>query len=429
MIVKNMRSFLVLIVVTLLLTQPLFSQSQVNLGLNRFSLGLNAGLMTPFTDIKQKDYFPVFDEMKFGGSLDLEYHFTPVFALRGQFLMGQLSGLDDSQDRYFETELWDATLSGVLSLSKLLSPRWSRNDRINIFATLGVGMVSYRSKLFNSVTDELVNSYGYSEDGSEKENRLTDLAMPIGMGISFNLTDRIDLSVESNFRFTQTDKLDAVSRIFSKYDVYNFTGIGLSFKLGKNNRSMKWASPSVVMYPGDVTRMEYITQRVTEVDRRVEQIDQSLQDNTYDRDIAELRQQLQAIDLKHNELSMRVNTLSEQKPSTAEASVAALLSVYFRLNSAAIDNYNYERIASAARFMIGNPDIRIELVGHTDITGPSAYNLTLSETRAQAVYDVLVNDFKVNPARLIISHRGPDDPLSQQNLSINRRVDFIIRSN
>jgi outer membrane protein OmpA-like peptidoglycan-associated protein/opacity protein-like surface antigen len=429
MIVKNMRSFLVLIVVTLLLTQPLFSQSQVNLGLNRFSLGLNAGLMTPFTDIKQKDYFPAFDEMKFGGSLDLEYHFTPVFALRGQFLMGQLSGLDDSQDRYFETELWDATLSGVLSLSKLLSPRWSRNDRINIFATLGVGMVSYRSKLFNSVTDELVNSYGYSEDGSEKENRLTDLAMPIGMGISFNLTDRIDLSVESNFRFTQTDKLDAVSRIFSKYDVYNFTGIGLSFKLGKNNRSMKWASPSVVMYPGDVTRMEYITQRVTEVDRRVEQIDQSLQDNTYDRDLAELRQQLQAIDLKHNELSMRVNTIAEQKPGTSEASVAALLSVYFRLNSAAIDNYNYERIASAARFMIGNPDIRIELVGHTDITGPSAYNLTLSETRAQAVYDVLVNDFKVNPARLIISHRGPDDPLSQQNLSINRRVDFIIRSN
>jgi OmpA-OmpF porin, OOP family len=424
-----MRSFLAIIAATLLLTQPLFSQSQFNLGLNRFSLGLNAGLMTPFTDIKQKDYFPAFDEMKFGGSFDLEYHFTPVFALRGQFLLGQLSGLDDSQDRYFETELWDATLSGVFSLSKLLSPRWSRNDRIDIFATLGVGMVSYRSKLFNSVTDELVNSYGYSEDGSEKESRLTDLAMPIGMGISFNLSDRIDLSVESNFRFTQTDKLDAVSRIFSKYDVYNFTGIGLSFKLGRNNRSMKWASPSVVMYPGDVTRMEFITQRVTEVDRRVEQIDQSLQDNTYDRDIAELRQQMQAIDLKQNELSMRVNTLADQKPGTSEASVAALLSVYFRLNSAAIDNYNYERIASAARFLIGNPDVRIELVGHTDITGPSAFNVTLSESRAQAVYNVLVNDFKINPARLIISHRGPDDPFSQQNLSINRRVDFIIRSN
>jgi hypothetical protein len=88
MIVKNMRSFLVLIVVTLLLTQPLFSQSQVNLGLNRFSLGLNAGLMTPFTDIKQKDYFPAFDEMKFGGSLDLEYHFTPVFGFERTIPLG-----------------------------------------------------------------------------------------------------------------------------------------------------------------------------------------------------------------------------------------------------------------------------------------------------------------------------------------------------
>ncbi len=426
-----MRFFAAITVVFCMLAQPVFSQNPVSAGFNRVSVGLNAGIMTPFTDIKQKDYFPKFDEVSFGGGLNLEYHFTPVFGLRGQFLMGALDGRDDKQSRRFETDLWEANISGVLSFSKLFSPRWSRNDRIDIYGLLGVGMVSYRSKLFDTETEELVNSYGYTNNGQDKDSRLTDLAVPVGVGLRFNLSPRIDLSIETAYRFTQTDKMDAVNRIFSKYDAYNYTNVGLIIKLGSQTRHMKWASPSVVMYPGDVNRMEFITERVSEVDRRIEIIDQRLEETTYDRDIAELRQQVQAIDQRQNELNSRMSTLADSRPATSvtESSVAALLSVYFRLNSSAIDNFNYERIASAARFMYANPEVGIELVGHTDITGPSAYNHALSERRAQAVYDVLVNDFQIDPARLSIYHRGPDDPLSQQNLSINRRVDFIIRSN
>lgn len=411
-----------------LLIQPLLVQGQANTGFNRFSLGINGGVITPYTDIEQRDYWRVLDEFSFGGGVVAEYHFTPVFTARGSFLMGNLKATDEIQNIYFNSELWEASVSGMLSLSKLLSPRWKRNDRIDIYSILGVGVVSYRSKYFDNLNDELLKSYGYSEDGSEKEKRLTDLAMPVGLGVRFYLSPRIDLSIESVYRFTQTDKLDALHRYDTRYDTYNYTNVGLIFKLGKNSRSMKWASPSVVMYPGDVHRMEFITERITEVDRRVDQIDQRLQQTTYDQDIAQLRQQLQAIDQKQNDLDFRMSSLSETKPgsSISGSSVAALLSVYFRLNSSAIDNYNYERVASAARFMAANPNVRIELVGHADITGPSAYNVSLSERRAQAVYDVLVNDFKITPERLAISYRGPNDPLSQNNLNINRRVDFLI---
>ncbi|MEE4176512.1 MAG: OmpA family protein [Bacteroides sp.] len=417
-----------MVVAFVLLVQPLLLQGQANTGFNRFSLGINGGVLTPFTDIEQRDYFRVLDEFSFAGGVNAEYHFTPVFTIRGSFLLGQLKANDENQNINFNSELWEANVSGMLSLSKLLSPRWRRNDRIDIYGILGVGVVAYRSKYFDSLNDELIKSYGYSEDGSEKEKRLADLAVPLGLGVRFYLSPRIDLAFESVYRFTQTDKLDALHRYDTRYDTYNYTKLGLIFKLGKNSRSMKWASPSVVMYPGDTHRMEFITERITEVDRRVDQIDQRLEQTTYDQDIAQLRQQIQAIDQKQNDLNSRMSSLADAKPASylSESSMAALLSVYFRLNSSAIDNYNYERIASAARFMAANPDVRIELVGHTDITGPSAYNVSLSESRAQAVYDVLVNDFKIDPERLAISFRGPNDPLSQQNLSINRRVDFII---
>lgn len=417
-----------MVVALVLLAQPLFGQSQGNTGFNRFSLGIHGGVVTPFTDIEQRDYFRVLDEFSFGGGVLAEYHFTPVFTLRGSFLMGKLKANDETQNIYFNSEFWEANATGMLSFSKLLSPRWKRNDRIDIYGVLGAGVVAYRSKYYDSLTDELKKSYGYSEDGSEKEKREMDLAIPVGLGVRFYLSPRIDLAIESVYRFTQTDKLDALHRYDTRYDTYNYTNVGLIFKLGKNSRSMKWASPSVVMYPGDTHRMEFITERVTEVDRRVDQLDQRLAQTTYDQDIAQLRQQVQAIDRKQNDLDARMSAMADAKPGTylSESSVTALLSVYFRLNSSAIDNYNYERIASAARFLNANPEVRLQLIGHTDITGPSAYNVSLSERRAQAVYDVLVNDFKIAPERLEISFRGPNDPLSQQNLSINRRVDFII---
>ncbi len=409
-----------------LLVKPLIAQRHVGADYNRVSAGLTGGLLTPFSDIKQHSYFPAFDELTLGGGLKLEYHISPAFGLRGQFLLGTLSGKDDSQDRYFKAELWEANLSSVISFSKLLSPRWAKNDRIDIYGVLGLGMVSYRSRLFNSLTDEVVSTFGYNSTGTQKESRLNDLVIPFGMGVRFNLTNRIDLEIESGFRMTQTDGLDALRRVFSNFDAYNYTNIGIVFKLGKNTRAMKWASPSVVMYPGDVTRMDYLVERVTEVDRRVEGVDQRMLQSPLDREIEELRRQVQAIDQRQNDLGSRVASLSDRRPGVSEASVASLMGVFFRLNSSAIDNLNYERIASAARFMNANPQTRVELIGHTDITGPSAFNFELSEKRARAVYDVLVNDFKINPDRLSISHRGPNDPLSRQNLSINRRVDFKV---
>jgi len=38
------------------------------------------------------------------------------------------------------------------------------------------------------------------------------------------------------------------------------------------------------------------------------------------------------------------------------------------------------------------PDMRVEVAGHTDATGPAAYNQRLSERRAKAVYDFLVSN-------------------------------------
>ena len=70
---------------------------------------------------------------------------------------------------------------------------------------------------------------------------------------------------------------------------------------------------------------------------------------------------------------------------------------------------------------------RIELVGHSDASGPEAANLALSMTRAQRVADYLVSR-GVDEDRLLLSAAGSVDPIADNATRLgrerNRRVEF-----
>ena len=69
------------------------------------------------------------------------------------------------------------------------------------------------------------------------------------------------------------------------------------------------------------------------------------------------------------------------------------------------------------------------IIGHTDSTGPAAYNQGLSERRAQAVADYLVSTG--TPADLLrVIGKGEKEPLAsndtKEGQAINRRVEVVI---
>jgi outer membrane protein OmpA-like peptidoglycan-associated protein len=123
-------------------------------------------------------------------------------------------------------------------------------------------------------------------------------------------------------------------------------------------------------------------------------------------------------------------TIPIQKTTTSNigtASVAApIFSVFFSVNSAHIDDLNQEKIVAAAKMLKENPDMKLDLVGHSDKTGGVLFNELLSKKRAQAVYDRL-KSFGIDPSRLAVVGKGIEDPLSTDILSVNRRVDFVIK--
>jgi adhesin transport system outer membrane protein len=110
--------------------------------------------------------------------------------------------------------------------------------------------------------------------------------------------------------------------------------------------------------------------------------------------------------------------------------VALEVKVQFETNSAVIASAYDSEIGVAATALRDNPDVRATVEGHTDSNGETAYNQDLSERRAQAVRDLLVSQYSVNPAQLDAVGRGESMPVADngtaQGRSLNRRVELIL---
>jgi len=105
--------------------------------------------------------------------------------------------------------------------------------------------------------------------------------------------------------------------------------------------------------------------------------------------------------------------------------------IQFALDSAVILPDSYAILGEIADTFIRHPDIKLtEVQGHTDNTGSPVHNRKLSEARAEAVRNWIIQH-GVEVERLIAHGYGPDKPLvpntTPGNRAANRRVQFIIK--
>ncbi len=91
--------------------------------------------------------------------------------------------------------------------------------------------------------------------------------------------------------------------------------------------------------------------------------------------------------------------------------------VRFKINSAVVTPYEEVNVYNVAEYMKANPDVKVIIRGYADKdTGTAAYNMKLSERRAQAVYDMLVNNYGIDSSRLRTEQFGSDvQPYKENN--------------
>jgi outer membrane protein OmpA-like peptidoglycan-associated protein len=99
--------------------------------------------------------------------------------------------------------------------------------------------------------------------------------------------------------------------------------------------------------------------------------------------------------------------------------------VYFETDSAKLKPESATTLDKVAESLIANPDIKIQVAGHTDNTGSAKHNLKLSDQRAAAVMNYLISK-GVNPANLSEHGYGMTEPVADnktpEGRAQNRRV-------
>jgi len=105
------------------------------------------------------------------------------------------------------------------------------------------------------------------------------------------------------------------------------------------------------------------------------------------------------------------------------------LRLNFDYKSAKVKKEYLAKIKKLAEFLKTHKKVKIEIDGYTDNVGSKSYNLVLSKRRAEAVKDILVKQFKINPDRIIIKGFGESYPLvpntTPTNRALNRRVEIV----
>ncbi|HUN20829.1 MAG TPA: OmpA family protein, partial [Muribaculaceae bacterium] len=113
----------------------------------------------------------------------------------------------------------------------------------------------------------------------------------------------------------------------------------------------------------------------------------------------------------------------EEKAEIIETNTL-MSTVRFQIDSDRISDEEMVNVYNIGQWMKSNPDQNVTIQGYADKnTGTSKYNMQLSKRRAQAVYDILVNKYGINPDRLSISALGSDTQPYETN-NWNRIVIF-----
>jgi outer membrane protein OmpA-like peptidoglycan-associated protein len=106
-----------------------------------------------------------------------------------------------------------------------------------------------------------------------------------------------------------------------------------------------------------------------------------------------------------------------------------LKNIFFGFDSFELQPESQTEINKIIEFLNHNPNIRVEISGHTDNTGNSQYNQLLSEKRAKSVVDYLAGN-GIQIARLTYKGYGSSLPIgtndTEEGRAINRRTEMRI---
>ena len=149
-----------------------------------------------------------------------------------------------------------------------------------------------------------------------------------------------------------------------------------------------------------------------------------------DEELRLMREQLKAMNDENNRLTNElVETSNKVTERVVETNIlSAPYLVTFQISRYALSNEARVNIGFQAKIMKENKNAVYTIIGYADKgTGTKEFNQFLSKSRAEAVYNCLVNEFGVPASQLKITYEGGVDNMFYDDPRVSRAVITVIK--
>ena len=135
----------------------------------------------------------------------------------------------------------------------------------------------------------------------------------------------------------------------------------------------------------------------------------------------DLTDEIEAMDITEDIVMVSIIEIKEK------GTAVRINNIFFDFDEYSLRSESYPELNRLADLLKENPQMQVEIAGHTDNVGTDAYNLELSHKRANSVVEYLVY-VGCDPTTLIPRGYGEEQPVAtnetEQGRASNRRVEF-----
>jgi outer membrane protein OmpA-like peptidoglycan-associated protein len=388
---------------------------------NQWSIELSGGFNKPQRPMTSGYYTTVVSP--YTVDLGVRYMFNNKFGLKGDF--GYNSFTEEEGSMPFDTKYYRADLQGVANLGRIMNfETWT--NTFGLLAHAGFGL-----------------SFLERKDPTYLKDRMGNFM--IGVTGQIKLTDRIVLT--GDFTTISNTKQNFAFDGASNNNIRGFNGslftgtAGITVYLGKNAKHADWTLDNQDKFDAIDARFMAIENKMLDSDKDgvADYLDEEAntpagamvdtKGRSIDKNNNGVPDETEAYVLKNYATNTANSPLLSNNELITSLINGGYVAVYFDFNKSTPTNVSTEGTDFMLTYLRNNPAATIDIVGHADEIGRSAYNDKLSNARANNVKNTLVKA-GISESRLNVIAAGEDtsvDKDSENARRLVRRVTFRVK--
>ena len=358
----------------------------------------------------------------FVADLGVRYMFNNKFGLKADIGYNSFQGKNNSID--FDTKYYRADIQAVANLGRIMNfETWT--NTLGLLGHAGFGLAQLEDQ--NSALKDRMGNFMAGVTGQIK------------------LSNRIALT--GDFTTILNAAQDAAFDGASTRDARGFSGIlfngtvGLTVYLGKNEKHADWVIDHEGKFDTIDTRFMAIENKMldTDGDGVANYLDQ--EENTPAGALVDTKGR--SIDKNNNNVpdATEAYVLENYASKTPDSNVVydnelikslingGYVAVYFNFDQSRPTDVSTEATSFILTYLRDNPSASVDIIGHADELGGSAYNDKLSTARANHVKTTLVKA-NIDASRLNVVANGEDTSVDKNSVNARklvRRVTFSVK--